>query len=346
MATKQLTGNMTREEIAKARMSLREMKIRRYIKENPVKAGLIGAGVMAAPLAVGYAYNRLSGHPAYGHDKVAEHCESAIVSNKYLVKIAQMQKMAADQEKEPYNLMHGSLGVVGAGVSFKGGKRASGYFGKDLANAADNVSSDTVRKFTDAHDMRKVNIHGYSDRLTSSLPAEMVGGGRRSILDAFSGDMEDLQGPHHNSITGRVSAGHPMTLHAPDSGAVLLHELSHADFHNKLKKTGLALPYMLGRHPKVMAGGGVVGGAMIGSDENSKYAAGVNAATYLPTLVDEGQANLRAYNHIRKFQPDALAGGNVRKAVVGSMASYLAPAVTTTGALYGMHKIKHYGENS
>lgn len=308
---------MSPEDYAKARKKLVEMKLEAYVKKHPVKSGLIGAGILATPLAVGYTYNRLSGHPAYGHDKAAMHQEDSNMSNKYLVKIAQMQKAAADREKEPYSFGYGAGGIMagslGGGIV---GVPAALTAKHMLNNVSDTVSADTVRKYADSHDMSGVKVHGYSDRLTSKLPEHMMPekapAGTHPAFASLFGDPEvfdDMRaGPHHNPTTGRVSAGHAASIHTPESGAVLLHEMSHADFHNKLKKKGLSTPLMAGRllGPGVS---GLAGGAMIGSDENSKYAAGVNALGYVPTLVDEGQANARAYAHIRKYQPDAIAKG-------------------------------------
>ena len=325
------------------------MKLEAYVKKHPVKSGLIGAGILATPLAVGYTYNRLSGHPAYGHDKTAMHQEDFNMSNKYLVKIAQMQKAAADREDKPYSFGYGAGGIMagslGGGIV---GVPAALTTKRMLNNTSDTVSADTVRKYVDSHDMSGVKVHGYSDRLTSKLPEhllpEKAPAGVHPTFASTFGDPEAindmLAGPHHNPATGRVSAGHSTSIHTPESGTVLLHEMSHADFHNKLKKRGLSTPVLAGRllGPGVS---GLVGGAMIGSDEGSKYAAGVNALGYVPTLVDEGQANARAYAHIRKYQPDAIAKGGVRKAVLGSMLSYTAPMVGSSGALYGMHRLRH-----
>lgn len=334
---------MSPEDYAKARKKLVEMKLEAYVKKHPVKSGLIGAGILATPLAVGYTYNRLSGHPAYGHDKAAMHQEDSNMSNKYLVKIAQMQKAAADREKEPYSFGYGAGGLMagslGGGVV---GVPAALTAKHMLNNVSDTVSADTVRKYADSHDMSGVKVHGYTDRLTNKLPEHMVppAGG------VDFGSLDDMTaGPHHNPFTGRTSAGHPASIHAPESGTVLLHEMSHADFHNKLKGKGMLIPHLIGR--KFGPGlGGTIGGAMIGSDEGSKYAAGVNALGYVPTLVDEGQANARAYAHIRKYQPDAIAKGGVRKAVLGSMLSYTAPMVGSSGALYGMHRLRHSTDES
>lgn len=334
---------MSPEEYAKARKKLVEMKLEAYVKKHPVKSGLIGAGILATPLAVGYTYNRLSGHPAYGHDKAAMHQKDFNMSNKYLVKIAQMQKAAADREDKSYSfgygaggLMAGSLGGAVAGIP-------AALTGRHmLNNVSDTVSADTVRKYADSHDMSGVEVHGYNDRLTSKLPERMVATKGGFDLGSFD---DVAAGPHHNPYTGRTSAGSPASIHTPDSGTVLLHEMSHADFHNKLKGKGMLFPHLVGR--KVGPGlGGTIGGAMIGSDEGSKYAAGINALGYVPTLVDEGQANARAYAHIRKYQPDAIAKGGVRKAVLGSMLSYTAPMVGSSGALYGMHRLRHSTDES
>lgn len=334
---------MTPEEYADARRKLNQMKVDHYIRKHPVRAGLIGAGILATPLAVGYVYNRLSGHPAYGHDKTAEQQESTLMNNRYLVKIAQMQKIAAERKEEkPYSIGYGAGGIMagsmGGGIV---GVPAALTAKHMLNNVSDTVSADTVRKYVDNHDLSGVKVYGYSDRLTSALPDHLRPGGEPDF-----GTFDDMRaGPHHNPMTGRVSAGHAASIHAPESGTVLLHEMSHADFHNRLKKKGLSTPLMAGR----MVGpgvGGLVGGAMVGSDEGSKYAAGVNALGYVPTLVDEGQANARAYAHIRKYQPEAIGKGGVRKAVLGSMLSYSAPMVGSSGALYGMHRLRHAGEES